>query len=364
MLAKLLLLVACFAAVVAAYVACNHMRDGDQRQQASNKDLEGFAEANRPDEKPVQCAAAELERAVTDAFMSQLNRAPSSDELASYVERLKPIEVRPSKCYDTASALMGGYMQRSFSAASTTTSSATASAEAAKASTSSTSSTSTTPTTSTTSTNATNTTAQASSPTPTSSSRGMTAASAASLYQQVFGHQPSPAMQELLELKLRAEPDMPADRMRDFLVSLREADQSAGAILKAPATTDPLYAGLQETQAPDTRAINADVLNGVVCAGVMDKSDPHKETLLADLMNGRNKLQLMNLCKRAKDDREPEATREGQGDAESCAGGGADCGDGNAWIRESRLQGTPLSQAQSFTSVGSIMPRFVYAEYV
>ena len=153
--------------------------------------------------------------------------------------------------------------------------------------------------------------------------------------------------------------------MRTFLESIKDADPSKpAAFLKTPSIDDPLYAGLKamqpnapgavatdSTAAQSKSAIDAETLRSIVCndPAFIDPSDPHKETLLADLINGRNRTYLTNLCQRQRAERSDPSTGQ---DAGTGAGAGAD------------LQGTPLSQSTTGTSVGSIMPRFLYAEYV
>jgi hypothetical protein len=197
---------------------------------------------------------------------------------------------------------------------------------------------------------------------------------ASRVYTDVYGSPPGSAMLELLELKIRDAVSQTEESLRDFLTQLKDAERSVRAYLGAPTTyRDPFYAGLDATQGSSGdkkqrmhNALNADVLNGVVCQGVLDRDEPYRETMLADAVHDRNRVHLLNLCQRSKTRSIPKEKRldDERRSKTGCYKGGQECGDGNSLIKESKIQGTPLNQATSFTSVGSIMPRFLYAEYV
>lgn len=189
---------------------------------------------------------------------------------------------------------------------------------------------------------------------------------AASLYEEVFGRPPSSAMMEVLELKTRSKNVDPAT-MRVFLRALKDdADRVAGPYLRSPSIGDPLYSGLASVQPRDSSSssFQMDKLKSVVCTGAIPRGeDAHRETLLADLMQGRNRLHLLNLCKRGVDKSTPEEANLNEKRLSGSSAEAACCDDGTKWILSSSKGGTPLELAHA-TNVGSIMPRFVYAEYV
>lgn len=193
-------------------------------------------------------------------------------------------------------------------------------------------------------------------------SQNVSLAQAVNMYISVFGHPPPAAMLEVLQFKVdKSTADM--EEMRVFLVSLKDASSSASAYVKAPTVQDPFYSGLQaaQTSGPDdaSRSLNGEVLRNAICNNktFVDPSDPYKETRLADVVADRNKAHLLNLC---HTDFQKNVPQEQQlNEARLKAGQ-----DGTKWITSSKLVGSPYPEIAAQTSVGTLMPRFVYAEYV
>ena len=199
---------------------------------------------------------------------------------------------------------------------------------------------------------------------PAAAQVSLTAQQAYAMYQDIFGRPATPAMLEVIDLKMRGNAGMGASEMRAFLLSLKDAAVPAQKVVAAPrAPADPFYEGLgavQQTPAESGMepALQMDVLRGLVCEGVLDKDEPHRETLLSSLVSERDRANLVNLCQRSKTVSVPLEMGLNQ-----AARAPVPPEDGTKWIQDSDLVGTPLEQAQT-TSVGSIMPRFVYTEYV
>jgi hypothetical protein len=193
-------------------------------------------------------------------------------------------------------------------------------------------------------------------------SQNISLAQAINMYISVFGHPPPAAMVEVLQFKVdKSTADM--EEMRVFLVSLKDASSSASAYVKAPTVQDPFYSGLQaaQTSGPDdaSRNLNGEVLRNAICNNktFVDHSDPYKEIRLADVMADRNKAHLLNLCH--TDFRKNVPQEQQLNEARLKAGQ-----DGTKWITSSKLVGSPYPEIAAQTSVGTLMPRFVYAEYV
>lgn len=283
----------------------------------------------------VICNNADIAKAIEDAFGDILGRVPTDAEKSAYTQRMASLTVDKDKCYTSAKALMTTYLSRNKEDASI---SQTKKSETVHM---------------------------------------LTLSEAEEIYINVFGRKPPPAMQEVLELKLKSSPPPTAEGMRIFLQSLRDADPEVSSkYIKSPSLEDPLYNGLKavqpSTNTASSQSIDADVLRGVVCnnAAFIDPSDPHKETMLADLMKNRNDLQLINLCQRSSDKSIPEEMRLNDArfdtthNAPCNAKDGGMCADGTKWINTTTLKGTPLAQSSTSTAVGSLMPRFIFAEYV
>jgi hypothetical protein len=201
-------------------------------------------------------------------------------------------------------------------------------------------------------------------------------ADAVQMYSDIFRRAPPPSMLEVLELKVNKAVTTIAD-LRTFLKSLKDDAPAASAYIKPPAVNqDPLYAGLRAAQDPESKTTNnsffsrsnsstgkevisADALRGVVCndPAFVNPSDPYKETRLADTIQDRNTLKLMHLCEQSKKSSAQEAkfNQERVSDKIKVPFSAESASD---------LVATPLEQARNQTSVGSLMPRFVYAEYV
>ncbi len=89
-----------------------------------------------------------------------------------------------------------------------------------------------------------------------------------------------------------------------------------------------------------------------------DKQHKDIETKLAKFMRERNRTFLQNLCKHT------DRTAELEKKAVHCALTSSGCSDGTPLMKHQSVGGTNLKEATEMTSVGSVMPRFVYAEYV
>lgn len=192
---------------------------------------------------------------------------------------------------------------------------------------------------------------------------------AVALFKEIFGRSPGDAFREVLRIK--AETDTGVTRA--FLEELY--DQSARASSERgmdALTDDPLYKGLMDSQG---------VENNLKSRCIQPAPPGKAETALADYITVRNRQRLLVGCNKAssevpkpsskpKEDSsnssKSKSSKSGGGagyEAGGCLAGGA-CGDGTQLISRSMpIRGTPLSEAQAETRVGSIMPRFVYAEY-
>jgi hypothetical protein len=298
------------------------------------------------------CPRSDLERAVRQAFKDVLGVEATGDEVDAYVQRLDGIETTSKSkdaCYNMALSMARKYLERAGVV------SVTSKQHDAKD-------------------NSTvhNTKADK------QDSEFVTAADALLMYESIMGRPPGPAMQELLELKIaKAGGTMTRESLKEFLLGLRDAGDVGHQRQHhhQQEFRDPLYAGLQVTSRTEPDA-ERQALRSAVCDGTSNGPYDGGETLLADALQKRNQMGLINLCKRsqgqsAKTESNLNAARVRSaaeaGDWMSAAGGCASpegCGDGSSWIRSAPIRSTPLDEAAQGTLVGSIMPRFVYAEYV
>ena len=134
---------------------------------------------------------------------------------------------------------------------------------------------------------------------------------------------------------------------RDAVVRFTSGQRPEAMTKKTIVNEDVLYQGLAITQ-PHGKD------------GCINGAKDDIETKLAKFMRDRNQTFLHNLCKQSEDASKLEKK------ASHCALSASGCEDGLSLITPQRTQaaGTSLKEAVEMTGVGSVMPRFVYAEYV
>ena len=124
-------------------------------------------------------------------------------------------------------------------------------------------------------------------------------------------------------------------------------DDTKSEMKERSAYFDVLYQGLAIAQDDQKSCANA------------DDGSKSVETRLAKFMRDRNQTYLQNLCQQSGKTLEFERRAAA---SKGCSQKPPGCSDGTPYLQSTL--GTTLDEATHMTRVGSVMPRFVYAEYV